>query len=68
MKLCARSCWAWLQVEKLLEQYENITVELWEAAALREKHMAASTWAEEAQRVLDRERPFRDEDASMLEV
>ncbi len=61
-------CGTWLQVEKLLEQYENITVELSEAAALQEKHAAATNWAARAQRVLDRERPFADEDAAMLEV
>ena len=58
----------WLQVEKLLEQYENIIVELSEAAALQEKHAAATAWAAEAQHVLDRGRPFADEDAAMLEV
>ena len=61
-------CGTWPQVEKLLEQYDNITVELSEAAALQEKHAAATSWAAKAQGVLDREQPFADEDAAMLEV
>lgn len=55
-------------MEKLLEQYENISVELGEAAALQAKHAAAAAWAAEAQAVLDRGRPFADEDTDMLEV
>lgn len=43
-------------------------MELSEAAALHEKHAAAISWAADAQAVLDRERPFADEDATMLEV
>lgn len=43
-------------------------MELAEAAALQEKHAAATAWAAKAQQVLDRERPFADEDAAMLEV
>ncbi len=43
-------------------------MELSEAAALHEKHAAAISWAADAQAVLDRERPFADEDAAMLEV
>lgn len=57
-----------LQVEKLLEQYDSIAVGLPEAAALSEKHAAATAWAAEAQAVLDRGRHFADEDARMLEV
>ena len=57
-----------MQVEKLLEQYDSIAVELPEAAALSEKHAAATAWAVEAQALLDRGRHFADEDARMLEV
>ena len=39
-----------------------------EAAALSEKHAAATAWAGEAQAVLDHGRQFADEDAPMLEV
>ena len=66
--LHARAAKTALQVEKLLEQYENIAVELPEAAALSKKHAAATAWAGEAQAVLDHGRQFADEDASMLEV
>ena len=56
------------QVEKLLEQYDNIAVALPEARALQEKHAAAAAWAAQAQRALDRPQPFRDEDAARLQV
>ena len=55
-------------MEKLLEQYDNIAVELPEARALQEKHTAAAAWAAQAQRALDRPQPFRDEDAARLQV
>ena len=58
----------WMQVEKLLEQYDNIAVALPEARALQEKHAAAAAWAAQAQRALDRPQPFRDEDAARLQV
>lgn len=57
-----------MQVEKLLEQYDNIAVALPEARALQEKHAAAAAWAAQAQKALDRPQPFRDEDAARLQV
>ena len=59
---------SWTQVEKLLEQYDNMAVELPEAGALQEKHAAAAAWAAQAQKALDRPQPFRDEDAARLQV
>ena len=59
---------AFAQVEKLLEQYGGMVVELEEAAALEARHADAAAWITEAQPILDADAPMTDAHTSTLEV
>lgn len=56
------------QVERLLEQYGGMVVELEEAAALEARQADAAAWVAEAQPILDADAPATDAHTAALEV